>query len=83
MRSVIFGSALSRLIFSFVFAIVFIPDLNEIHTRERVREMAGGRIAALAGGILEGRVEGNLASYLWQELVYRRIKQDLRISFLH
>jgi hypothetical protein len=42
--------------------------------------MAGGRIA---GGILEGRVEGNLASYLWQELVYRRIKQDLRIILLH
>jgi len=80
MRSVIFGSALSRLIFSLVFAIVFIPDLNEIHTRERAREMAEGRIA---GGILEGRVEGNLASYLWQEWVYRRIKQDLRISFLH
>jgi hypothetical protein len=80
MRSVIFESALSRLIFSFVFTIVFIPDLNEIHTRERVREMAGGRIA---GGILERRVEGNLASYLWQALVYRRIKQDLRISFLH
>jgi hypothetical protein len=80
MRSVIFGSALSRLIFSFVSAIVFIPDLNETHTRERVREMAGGRIA---GGILEERVEGNLASYLWQELVYRRIKQDLRIILLH
>ena len=68
------------LIFSFVSAFVFMPDLDEIHTRERAGEMAGGRIA---GGMLEGRVEGNLASYLWQELVYRRIKQDLRIIFLH
>jgi hypothetical protein len=45
MRSVIFGSALSRLIFSFVSAIAFMPDLDEIYARERVGEMAGGRIA--------------------------------------
>ena len=56
------------------------PDLEEIHTRQKVGEMAGGRIA---GGDAGGKREDNPASYLWQDLVYRRIKQDLRIIFLH
>lgn len=42
--------ALSRLIFSFLSAIAFMPDLDEIDTSERVGEMAGGIIASSDAG---------------------------------